>query len=52
MYLPGEKIISTPKNLIYLPLKTWLTDQDDQALDLRGEVLNIRLCLTNIHAVR
>ena len=47
---PGEKIISTPKNLIYLPitvdtiyrLKTWLTDQDNQHLDLRGEVLTIR----------
>ena len=47
---PGEKIISTPKNLIYLPvtvdtiyrMKTWLTDQDNRALDLRGDVLTIR----------
>ena len=47
---PGAKIIETPKNLIYLPitvdtiyrLKTWLTDQDNQDIDLRGEVLTIR----------
>ena len=47
---PGEKIISTPKNLIYLPitvdtiyrLKTKLTDQDNRDIDLRGEVLTVR----------
>ena len=47
---PGEKIVSTPKNLVYLPvttdtiyrMKTWLTDQDNQNLDLRGEALTIR----------
>ena len=47
--LPGEKIISRPKNLIYLPLTldiisqmtVWLTDQNDVPIDLRGEVLTI-----------
>ena len=53
---PGEKIVETPKNLIYMPITTkvissitcWLTDQDGKALDLRGEklsiALNIRTC--------
>ena len=47
---PGVKIISAPKNLVYLPItlntiyymKTWLTDQDHRPLDLRGEELTIR----------
>ena len=50
---PGVKIISTPKNLVYLPItvntiyymKTWLTDQDHMPLDLRGEELTIRFHL-------
>ena len=48
---PGEKIIETPKNLIYVPITTriissitcWLTDQDGNPLDLRGEKLDISL---------
>ena len=48
---PGEKIVETPKNLIYVPITTtiistltcWLTDQDGKALDLRGEKLSIAL---------
>ena len=50
---PGEKIIVTPINLIYSPvtvdvistLHCWLTDQDHNALNLRGEQLTIRLHL-------
>ena len=46
---PGDKIISTPKNLIYVPLTMdvishmtcWLTDQSGKELDLRGEELTI-----------
>jgi len=46
---PGYKIVDKPKNLIYLPLTLniisqmtcWLTDQDDNALDLRGEELSL-----------
>ena len=50
---PGQKILKAPHNLIYLPvtvdvistLSVWLTDQDGDHLDLRGEKLNIRhLC--------
>ena len=53
---PGEKIVETPKNLIYMPITAkvissitcWLTDQDGKAIDLRGEklsiALNIRTC--------
>ena len=53
---PGQKIVSRPNNLIYLPLTldvisqmtAWLTDQDDNPLDLREEELtltfHIRAC--------
>ncbi len=48
---PGEKIVETPRNLIYAPiiveaipsLTCWLTDQDGNYLDLRGEQLTISL---------
>ena len=47
---PGQRIQEAPHNLIYLPvtvdvistLSVWLTDQDGELLDLRGEKLNIR----------
>ena len=46
---PGEKIVSTPLHLIYLPLMLntishmtcWVTDQNGRELDLRGEQLTI-----------
>ena len=46
---PGEKIVHRPKNLIYLPLTldvisrmtVWLTDQNDEALNLREEELTV-----------
>ena len=46
---PGEKIVTRPKNLIYLPITLgvisrmtcWLTDQDNKPLNLRGEELTI-----------
>ena len=46
---PGQKILEAPHNLIYLPvtvdvissLSVWLTDQDGEHLDLRGEKLTI-----------
>ena len=46
---PGDKIICTPKNLIYVPITMdvishmtcWLTDQSGKELDLRGEKLTI-----------
>ena len=50
---PGQKIQESPHNLIYLPvivdvistLSMWLTDQDREHLDLRGEKLTIRIHL-------
>ena len=47
---PGQKIVLTPKSLIYLPLTvqrvsritSWLTDQNSRKLDLRGEELTIK----------
>ena len=50
---PGQKILESPHNLIYLPvivdvistLSVWLTDQDGEKLDLRGEKLTIRFHL-------
>lgn len=46
---PGEKIVSQPKHLIYMPLTMsvipsmtcWLTDQDHRRIDLRGEELTL-----------
>ena len=46
---PGYKIVSRPKNLIYIPLslnvinrmRVWLTDQNDNLIDLRGEELTV-----------
>ena len=47
---PGYKIIETPVNLVYLPiifdtidsLNITITDQDDNLLNLRNEILTIR----------
>ena len=49
----GEKIVAVQENLIYAPITidtiylmtTWLTDQDNIKLDLRGETLTIRFHL-------
>ena len=46
---PGEKIVSQPLHLIYMPLTmdvipsmtSWLTDQSGSVLDLRGEELTL-----------
>ena len=46
---PGEKIVEEAKHLIYLPLSldvitsmsSWLTDQNQRELDLRGEELTL-----------
>jgi hypothetical protein len=46
---PGEKIVEETRHLIYLPLSldvitsmtSWLTDQNQRALDLRGEELTL-----------
>jgi len=48
---PGYKIVESPHNLIYLPIKRnvvhsirlWLTDQADRPLNLRGETVTLRL---------
>ena len=48
--LVGEKIIERPNQLIYLPVSldvirqmtAWLTDQNQEPLDLRGEKLTIK----------
>ena len=54
---PGDKIISEPKHLIYVPLTmniisymtAWLTDQTGKALDLRGEALTLTFHVRKIH---
>ena len=46
---PGEKIVSQPRHLIYMPLtmsiipsmSCWLTDQNLREIDLRGEELTL-----------
>jgi len=49
---PGEKIIESPRNLIYLPITSTgsiaqiqmqLLDQNGEIIDLRGETITIRL---------
>ena len=50
---PGNKIIENPHNLLYLPITSdtihsstvWLTDQNGNELNLRGETLSIRFHL-------
>ena len=50
---PGEKIVAVQKNLIYVPITrdtiyrmtTWLTDQNNNKLDLQGETLTVRFHL-------
>ena len=47
---PGYKIVTVQQNLVYAPvtvdtiyrMTTWLTDQDNNKLDLRGERLTVR----------
>ena len=56
---PGQKILEAPHNLIYLPgtvdiissLTVWLTDQDGEHLDLRGEKLTTRFHLRERYSV-
>lgn len=53
---PGYKVVSSPHNLIYLPvtknvvysIRIWLTDQTDKPINLRGETLTIRLHLRKV----
>ena len=48
---PGEKIVEKPQHLVYLPItiagnissvRIWLTDQDGNPINLRGEIISIR----------
>ena len=53
---PGYKIIENPHNLLYLPttsdtihsITIWLTDQNGNELNLRGENLSMRFHLREI----
>ena len=53
---PGYKIIENPYNLLYLPITSdtihsitvWLTDQNGDELNLRGETLSMRRYLREI----
>ena len=50
---PGDKIVTAPKNLIYVPITVnvislmtcWMTDQNHEPINLRGEQLTIRFHL-------
>ena len=47
---PGEKILEAPHNLIYLldvisTLSVWVTDQNGELLNFRGEEFTIRFHL-------
>src|SRR5271166_1604003 len=54
---PGYKIVERPNpSLIYYPLsrhdisrmRVWLTDQDGNLIDLRGETISIRICVREV----
>jgi hypothetical protein len=54
---PGYKIVESPNNLVYLPvapagdvqrMRVWLTDQDGQQLNLRGETITIRFHIRGV----
>ena len=53
---PGYKIIENPHNLVYLPITSdaihsitiWLTDQNGNELNLRGENLSMQFHLREI----
>ena len=53
---PGYKIIENPHKLLYLPITSdtihsiiiWLTDQNGNELNLRGENLSMRFHLTEV----
>ena len=53
---PGYNIIENPHNLLYLPITSdsihsitiWLTDQNGNELNLRGESLSMRFHLSDI----
>ena len=48
---PGYKIVQVPENVVYLPLssnqimniKIWLTDQNNNIIDFRGESITLRI---------
>jgi hypothetical protein len=50
---PGYKIVQVPENIVYLPLATnqimnikiWLTDQNNNIIDFRGESITIRISI-------
>jgi hypothetical protein len=54
---PGEKIVESPRNLIYLPITSSgliskieisLVDQNGDLLDLRGETISVRLHIRSL----
>lgn len=54
---PGEKIIESPRNLIYLPITSsgsigqiqiQLLDQNRDLIDLRGEIITVRLHIKSL----
>ena len=54
---PGYKIVQSPNNLVYLPvalagniqrMRVWLTDQNNELLNLRGETVTIRFHIRGV----
>ena len=54
---PGYKIVESPNNLVYLPvapagdvqrMRVWLTDQNGEQLNLRGETITIRFHIRGV----
>ena len=53
---PGYKVVEIPNTPVYLPvsqtdierIRVWLTDKDEQPLDLRGETLSMWLVIRTV----
>ena len=58
---PGYKIVKRPSpSLVFYPvsrneinsMRVWLTDQNNDSIDLRGEQITVRICLSEVKNVK
>ena len=58
---PGYKIVERPSpSLVFYPvsrneinsIRVWLTDQNNESIDLRGEQITIRICIREVKNVK
>ena len=58
---PGYEIVERPSpSLVFYPvsrneinsMKVWLTDQNNESIDLRGEQITVRICISEVKNVK